>query len=395
MYFGVCTRLGLALVGLPAAVWAGNSLAATGYEHFYNLEYDAAIADFARLTEQEPLAAEGYNHLAEAILYRAMFRAGALETQLVTGNNPFLRRPRVNAGPEEQRQFESAIGRAIELAQARLTRDETDEGALYALGVSDGLRANYNFLVRKAWRDALRDATTARRMHNRVSELDPGRVDARLVQGLHDYIVGSLPLTWRMLGFLTGFHGNREGGIRAVELVASKGESNRLEAEFLLCAIYRRESQPQKAVPLLEDLMRRFPRNFLLPMELAQMYSDLGEGAKALELLAALEKQKRSGAYGQLPLEKIHFAEGNIQFWYNWLDAALENMRKASSSAEDLDLNTGVLAWMRLGQIYDLTGQRLLAREAYRRAIAFAPDSEAAKESRGYLASPYRRRRKG
>ncbi|MBM3748984.1 MAG: tetratricopeptide repeat protein, partial [Acidobacteria bacterium] len=53
--------------------------------------------------------------------------------------------------------------------------------------------------------------------------------------------------------------------------------------------------------------------------------------------------------------------------------------------------NTGVLAWMRLGQLHDLKGQRQQAVEAYRRAIAYAPAAEAAAEARRYLNSPYRR----
>jgi tetratricopeptide (TPR) repeat protein len=132
-------------------------------------------------------------------------------------------------------------------------------------------------------------------------------------------------------------------------------------------------------------------------MELAQMYSDLGDKQKALAPLRRLEELKRTDtrAYDKLKFEKIWFAQGNIQFWYDDLDAALVNMRKAAAASEDLDLNTGVLAWMRLGQIYDLKGQRALAMQAYRRALAFAPESEAAKESRGYLASPYRRKRAG
>jgi tetratricopeptide (TPR) repeat protein len=46
---------------------------------------------------------------------------------------------------------------------------------------------------------------------------------------------------------------------------------------------------------------------------------------------------------------------------------------------------------MRLGQIYDLKGRRQEAIQAYRRAIAYAPESDAAKESRRYLITPYRR----
>lgn len=388
-------RWGLALAALVSSAWAQDPLEAAGFQHFYNLEYDDAIAAFEKQTAAEPREPSAYNHLAQAVLFRDLYRAGALETELVTGNNPFLRRPRVNASAEDQKSFEEAIRRAMELARERLRENARDTHALYALGVSYGLRANCNFLVRKAWRDALNDATAARKAHNRVTEIDPSFVDARMVQGLHDYVVGSLPLHYRMLGFLIGFRGNRESGIRSLELVAKEGDVNRLDARILLCAIYRREHRPRLAIPLLEELIERFPRNYLFPMELAQMYGDLGEKDKALAALRRLEALKRMHprAYAALRREKIWFAEGTIQFWYDDLDEALANLRRAASAAEDLDLNTGVMAWMRLGQIYDLKGQRVQAVEAYQRAIAFAPDSDAARESRLYLSVPYHRKR--
>ena len=390
-------RAALCLLLCGAAALAQDSRASKGFEYFYNLQYQESIAEFTRQVAEQPNLPDGYNHLAQAILYRDMFRAGALESELVTGGNPFLRRQKVDASPEDQRRFDQAIGRAIELAQARLKRNPRDTQALYALGVSYGLRANYNFLVRKAWRDSLRDATSARRCHSRVTDIDPGCIDARLVQGLHDYIVGSLPFYWRVVGFLIGFRGNKDEGIRLLELVSQKGTVNRIDAQILLCAVYRRERSPQRAVPLLQDLIRRFPRNYLLPMELAQMYSDLGDKEKALAPLRRLEELKRSGAegYAQLRIERICFAEGTIEFWYSDLDQALADMKTVTAAAEDLDLNTGVMAWMRLGQIYDLKGQRALAIDAYRHAMAFAPDSDAARESRQYLVSPYRRKQRG
>jgi tetratricopeptide (TPR) repeat protein len=390
-------RAALYLVLCGAAALAQDAPVSKGFEYFYNLQYDDSIAEFGRLVAQQPNVPDGYNHLAQAILYRDMFRAGALESELVTGGNPFLRRQKVDASPADQRRFDQAIDHAMELAQARLKRNPRDTGALYALGVSYGLRANYNFLVRKAWRDSLRDATSARKCHSRITDIDPGFIDARLVQGLHDYIVGSLPVYWRLVGFLIGFHGNKDEGIRTLEMVAQKGKVNRIDAQILLCAVYRRERRPQSAVPILQDLVRRFPRNYLLPMELAQMYSDLGDKEKALAPLRRLEELKRSGANGYAPLrvERVLFAEGTIEFWYNDLDRALANMKRAAAAAEELDLNAGVMAWMRLGQIYDLKGQRALAVDAYRHAVAFAPDSDAARESRQYLATPYRRKQRG
>ena len=83
--------------------------------------------------------------------------------------------------------------------------------------MSHGLRANYNFLVRKAWMDSLKDATAARKAHNRVIEIDPTNTDARLVQGVHDYIIGSLPFHIKILGFIAGFHGDRESGMKALQ----------------------------------------------------------------------------------------------------------------------------------------------------------------------------------
>jgi tetratricopeptide (TPR) repeat protein len=378
---------------LALCLRAEDVLAKQGFDHFYNLEYDAAIEDFSKAVERDPSAPDLHNHLADAIVFREMYRGGALESELVTGNNPFLRRPRLNATPEAEKRFLGEVATTMSLCRARLESNPRDVGALYALGIAYGLRANWNFLVRKAWRDSLRDATEARKLHNQITALDPTNIDARLTQGLHDYIVGSLPLMYRMLGFLVGFHGDKEKGIRTVQLVAREGQENRVDAEFFLCALYRRENQPRLALSLVEDLLRRFPRNYLLRFEQAQMYSATGDRQKAtaaIEKVADLKKRHAPG-YAGVAWEQIWYQLGNVEFWYNDLPAALENMRKVTTSPREIDLNTGVLAWMRQGQIYDLMKERRLAVEAYEKAATFAPQSEAARESRRYLSAPYRR----
>jgi tetratricopeptide (TPR) repeat protein len=376
-----------------APVLAQDASTARGFDHFYNLEYDQALADFEKAAQQDQQAIGPQNHIAQTLLYREMYRNGALETELVSGNNPFLRRQKMNPTAEVQKQFTGAIDRAIGLANARLDRDPNDAGALYGRGVTYGLRANYDFLVRKAWRDALHDATDARKDCNRVSELDPSNYDARLIEGMHDYVVGSLPWSWRMFGFLVGFHGDKERGLRTIEEVSHKGKLTSIDAEVLLCALYRREGQARKALPLLEDLQKRFPRNHLVLFEQAQMYSQLGDKARAIAAIDKVRDMKNAGlpGYAGVSWEKIYFQLGNIQFWYNDLDRALENLKKVTASRDEVDLNTGVLAWMRVGQIYDMKKLRNDAIDAYRHAIAFAPEAEAAKESRGYISNPYRR----
>ena len=364
-----------------------------GYEHFYNLEYDQALADFDKAIAQEPGDPDLHNHAAETVLFREMFRDGALESELVTGNNSLLRRAKLDPSPETQQRFLGEIQKALDLEQARLRKNPNDAVALYAMGITYGLRSTYHFLVQKAWVDALHESTTARKLHNRVSELEPSNVDVRLVQGLHDYVIGCLPAMYKMFGFLIGFHGDKERGIRTVEQVAAHGSLNRIDAQILLAAIYRRERQPAKALAVVEGLIERFPRNYLLRFEQAGMYSGLGDGQKAIACVQQVEQLKTKGAtgYARVPWEAIYYQLGTIQFWYNNLDAALENMKKVTAHADEVDLNTGVLAWMRVGQIYDLTERHALAIEAYKKAIAYAPATEAARESRRYIASPYHR----
>ena len=348
----------IAMVMFAAPLLGSDVATVRGFDHFYNLEYSEAKAEFEKALEAAPGNPEQYNHLAQAILYNEMFHAGALESELVTGNNPFLHLPKIKPSAKDLARFDECIAKAIALAQAELDKNGSDTKAMYTLGIAFGLRSNINFLVRKAWIDSLRDASTARKLHNRVTELDPSNMDARLVQGLYDYVVGSLPFHYKLLGFLAGYRGDRDRGIRTVQLVAEKGNLNKLDAQVLLAALYRRERRAQEAVPLLEDLVQRMPRNFLLRLEQVQMFADLGRKDDALHVLAQLEELKRAGKLKSMPVEKIYYSRGSLLFWYREYEEALMNLGKSTANTQDLDLNTIVNAWLRTGQSLDMKGQR-------------------------------------
>ncbi|MGH9615044.1 MAG: tetratricopeptide repeat protein, partial [Bryobacteraceae bacterium] len=324
--------LAAAFAVLP--LWAARQAPeiSSGFDHFYNLEYDQALVDFHREIERQPNDPDGYNHAAQSILYRGMFRSGALESELVGGTNSFLRRPKVTIPASDEAEFFHSIDKAVQLSQALIQKDPNDKKALYALGVAYGLRANYDFLVRKAWRDSLRDASLARETHAKLTAIDPSFIDARLTQGLDDYVIGSLSWAVRMLGFLAGIRGDREEGVRELELVATEGEHNKINAQILLAVIYRREKRPSAAIPLLENLSRQFPRNPLYLFEIADMYSDAGDKQNALKALVRIQALKDTGAPGfkDWPEQKIRYARGNLLFRYDDLDPALVDLKQVA-----------------------------------------------------------------
>lgn len=370
-------------------------IAQAGFRHFYNLEYDQALTLFQEEIASRPGQPEGYNHLAQTILYRGLYKSGILENSLASGDDLLLsliRQPKLALAPTDEKEFQRAVNAAVGRAESQLRKDPNDAAALYALGAAYGLRANYDFLVRKAWFAAIRGSNAARGLHNRASRLDPGNVDARMMQGVHEYVVAGLPAVLRVLGSITGLRGDKEAGLRLLEMVASQGADSKVEAQMLLATLYRHEKQPQTAMSFLNHLRQSYPRNYLLHM--AEVYTsiEMRDEKAAADSLQSLERSVREGAPGYALIEpaKIAYARGVLQCRFGHFDQALQSMRHAATTAGSEGPEIRLLAYERLGMIHDLRGQRQLALQAYQKVVDAAPDSRLAREAQRYLARPFR-----
>src|SRR6266540_1281065 len=141
-----------AMSGAMSGALAGQqNLIDQGFDHFYNLEYDEAIAVFDQAIAQNPGNPDLHNHMAQSLIFREMFRDGALESELVSGNNSFLRRAKLNPSPETEKRILAEIATAMSLAEARLKKNPNDTASMYADGIAYSLRSNYFWVVKKAW----------------------------------------------------------------------------------------------------------------------------------------------------------------------------------------------------------------------------------------------------
>ena len=84
------------------------------------------ISLFERAIALNPKSPDLHNHLAQSIVFREMHRNGALESELVSGNNSFLRRPKLNPSPETEKWFLGEVAAAISLADASLAANPND-----------------------------------------------------------------------------------------------------------------------------------------------------------------------------------------------------------------------------------------------------------------------------
>src|ERR1035437_7886116 len=123
----VALLLALALAASPMG--GQQSLVDEAFNDFYNLDYDQAIAVFEKAIARNPEQPVLHNPLAQTLIFREMYRDGALESELVSGNNSFLRRPKLNPSPETEKRILEEIAKAMALADARLKQNPRDTAA--------------------------------------------------------------------------------------------------------------------------------------------------------------------------------------------------------------------------------------------------------------------------
>ena len=141
----------------------------------------------------------------------------------------------------------------------------------------------------------------ARRANGFSSELrkkHPDFVDAYLIAGVHQYVVGSLPFPVKVLIAFGGMRGDKKKGEAWVEKVAREGKVARNEARTLLALLRRREKKPLEAAAILSGLMDDFPRNYVIQLELGSIYLDAGKKEQALAMFRNIRRKRQEKAPG-------------------------------------------------------------------------------------------------
>src|ERR1022692_12283 len=279
-----------------------DPLVDTAFEHFYNLDYDRAIQEFEKVLDRHPADPSAVNHLLSTILMRELYRMGAMNCGEYA-NDSFIGEAHRSADPKVKERIKQLVERAEGLEEQELKADPNNVDALYARGVTRAQFSLYTALVERAWFSALRNAVGARHDHERVLELNPNYVDAKLVVGTHNYVMGSLPWSVKAAVALVGLSGTKEKGLQYLREVADSSGENSVDARVVLSLFLRREHRYDEARALMHDLAARYPRNYLFPLEEANL---LRAGGHAQESAAAYRKvwqNGHEGKYGNLHYE--------------------------------------------------------------------------------------------
>ena len=377
-----------ALAADAAKPGAFETFTQSGFEHYYSLEYEQAFADFQKAAEANPQDARAYNHLLEAVLFRELYKHDALDTSLYTQEG-FLNSRQIVLEPAVKQQIRELIDKALALSEKRLKTNPQDVEALYARGVTRGLRSTYMGLVEKAWFSALRNALGSRSDHEAVLTLKPDFVDAKTIVGIHNYIVAVLPLRTKILASIIGVTGDKKKGLEYLAEAGKAGGESSADARVALALFLRREQRYGDALKVVQTLVEDHPRNFLFALEQANVLKDGGKGPAAISAYRTLLDNCKAGKYPDPHVELAQFGLGEALRGQNQYQEALQAYEAAgTASSENHDLRQRAL--VAAGEISDLLTRREEALKNYQAALALDSSSAEAELARRYLDKPYK-----
>ena len=397
-YLRVASAVALILVlccGVRAETNAGalvfrpaDAQTASGFEHFYNLDYDRAIQDFESVVRKNPDDPFAVNHLLTGVLFKELYRMGSLNTGDYA-NDSFVAAPHRPADPKAKQQIKDLVDKAEKIEDERLQKNSNDIDALYARGVTRAQFATYTALIERAWFSALRNAVGARRDHERVLELSPTYTDAKLIVGAHNYVMGSLPWAVKAAVSVVRLSGSKDKGLQYLrEAAAGKGETS-VDAQILLALFLRREKRFSEALAEVKALEPRYPQNVLLALEEGNLLRADGKVDEAAGVYRRIWQSGREGHYGSLHYEFAALNLGDLlrtQKNYGAAAAAYEQVGDVAAPDPEILQKAELGA----GEMYDVLQKRDLAVKKYEAVVATNASTPPAEIARKRMKEPYR-----
>lgn len=374
---------------LPFRVQPNDQGTRQGFEDFYNMEYDRAIALFRRERQRYPDDPFVVNHLLAAVLAKELNREGQLDATLYMGNK-FLELKAPPVDPEVKAEIGQLSLRSFALTNHELVENPSDSDALFARAVARGLTTVYSAVIEKRWVGALREGLGAYHDDEHVLKLDPNYSDAKLVVGTFQYIVGSLSWWEKSIAFVADMRGNRTKGLALLRQAVDGGGEESIDASTILALFLAREGHYGEALSLLGRDYAAFPHNFIFGLAVADLLNASGKHDEAIAAYRRLFELGQQGFFPDARVERAAYSLGQALRRKKDYQAALAAFGEALNYPH---ANPGIAgpAALASGEVYDILGQRNRAIERYSQALSMAPpESDTARAAERFSKHPYR-----
>jgi tetratricopeptide (TPR) repeat protein len=389
----------VAWLGLIGAAWgaAGDTnpmnydpQVKEAFNHFYNLDYTGAIQRFEQIRAEHPGDPQATAYLLEVLLFQELYRQDLLDTTFYANDGFLSGRHATTNDPAARKRILGLADEAVREADARLSKNPNDINALFARGWVRSLQTTYLAMVDRDFRGGFRLATKAKDDEERVLHLDPNYVDAKLVVGVYQYVVGALPWPFKLLIGFAGITGSKSTGLAMLRDAGERGVNTSVEARTVIALFLRREGKYADAIQVIRKLKSEYPHDFLFHLEEANLRKDAGEGMAAVTAYRELlDQAARPGYFSEPQLELAYFGLGDALRGQRRYSEAADAYEKAAST-KNVGPELKIRSLLASGECRDVMGERSRAITDYQEAIDAGPNTSRADTARKRLRTPYK-----
>jgi tetratricopeptide (TPR) repeat protein len=360
------------------------------FQRFYNLDYPGAVERFERYHAQHPGDPQATAYLLNAMIFQELYREDLLDTTFYANDGFLSGHHATDEDPRVRDRIFALADEAVRESDWRLSKNPNDVDALFARAWVRSLRCTYVAMVERAFGTGFRLATKAKDDAQRALELDPNYVDAKLILGVYDYVVGALPWPFKLMIGFAGITGSKSTGMALLTDAGNRGVITSLEARTAMALFLRREAKYQEAIQVVRGLESEYPHDFLFCLEEANLRKDAGQGMAAVDSYRKLlAENAKPGYFLSASVDLAEFGLGDaLRGQRHYAEAAQAYEQAAATPGAGAELR--IRSLVDAGECHDVMNQRAQALNDYQAAIDAGPSTTRADTARKYLHSAYR-----
>jgi len=360
-----------------------------GLRHFYNLDYEVAIARFEQVISAHPNDPMPYALDEMAYIFRALYHQDLLDTTYYAHDSFLTNQRKVDIPADQRQKIEDLTNKAISLADAEIKNNPRDANAYFARGYAKGLHAAFITLADHSFYAAAKQGYSARNDSEQALKIDPAYADADMAVGIQQFAVASLPRFVRMLVGIAGVGGNKEKGLGLLKTSAAQGVVTPVQSKTALSLFLRHDARYPEALAVEHGLATEFPHDYLFRLEEANLAKDEGNAALAIATYRqVLADAAKPGYFVDTRLQLAYFGLADTERGQNDIADAAKYYLAAAQQPNNSDW-LKKRAELNAGEMLDLLHQRGQAIAEYKLAAADGGDQTQAGAAKKLLDTPY------
>ena len=336
----------------------------------HRLDYKRAEALCRQVIQDFPENPAGLVYLFRVYWSEQLSQARLLSAERLVSMDLFSEKPKFQplVPPQTLERLNSAASAALAKSASWAKQHPDDPTAQFLLGTTYEFKAAYEFTAKHSLRDASASANRAFKIHHELAQMYQ-MADAEVTAGAFSIIADSLDWLPKLVGWiLFGTRGNLNEGRRALERAAERGTIGAPDARLLLAIVYTRQKRFDDAIATLRELLKDYPENYLVHLDIASADLLANRPARAIETYREILTKNYQGLERGVALTRLGVASriaGDLSGSERWLREAVEGSANSAGARP--------VARVELGKTLDLRSQRERAIEQYRAALQ-APD---------------------